>query len=125
MALALPSATFNPSDVPVTTLVDPPLVVVVVKVTVAVVVAVHEVQDVQGAFKSHSPDVQPIQVVPGQPFPDHQLVHGPDVHDPVEPQGPQSPPKGPNPTPHGLLLLVYVVAHALLEVAEKVASGLR
>lgn len=105
------------------TLVVPPLVVVVVKVAVAVVVAVHAVQAVQGAFEPHSPDVQPVQVVPGHPLPAHQSVHGPDVHGPEEPQGPQSPPKGPIPTPQGLLLPVYVAGQALLDFAEKVASG--
>lgn len=72
-----------------------------VMVAVAVVEQVHPAQVVQGALLLHDPLVQPDQVLPGHwpatvPLPPHQAVHGPDVHAPLDPHGPQLfPPKGP------------------------------
>ena len=119
------SATFTPNVVPVITLVEPLLVVVVVNVTVAVVVAEQAVHDVHGAFEFQSPDVQPVQVDPGQPSAFHQFVHAPDVQDPEEPNGPQPPPNGPIPGPQGPLLPVHAlfVVHDGFAVTANVASG--
>lgn len=102
----------------------PPFVVVVVNVTVAVVVASHAVHDVQGAFESQVPDVQPVHVEPGHPFPPHQLVHAPEVHDPEEPHGPHPPSNGPKPGPQAPPVdQGPLVVHVGLAVAENVASG--
>jgi len=95
---------------------------VVVKIFVAVVVAVQAVQAIHGAPLLQEPLVQPLQDSLGHPFPSHQELQGPpDVQAPEDPNGPQSPPNGPyTPLP---------AAHELgkgepeLLVAEKVASG--
>lgn len=121
--LALPSATLTPKLVPVTTLVAPPFVVVVVYVTVAVVVASHAVHEVHGAFESQVPDVQPVHVESGQAFPPHHLVQAPETHEPEEPHGPHPPPKGPKPGPQAPVDQGPLVVHAELAVAENVASG--
>ena len=127
VADALPSATLTPNVVPVITLVTPALVAVVVKVTVAVVVAEQADQEVHGALEFQSPEVQPVQVLPGQAPPPHQLVHAPDVQDPEEPHGPQPPepsPNGPKPGPQGPFLPDHpLVVHDGLAVTENVASG--
>jgi len=86
------SPTLIPKVVPV---IVAPTVFVVVNVTVAVVVAAHAVQLVHGALLSQVPLVQPVHEVSGQPFPPHHAVHGPEVQEPVVPQGPHPPPKGP------------------------------
>jgi hypothetical protein len=124
VAVAVPSATLTPNVVPVMTLVPPPLaVVVVVNVTVAVVVAEHAVHEVHGALESQVPDVHPDHVESGHPFPPHQFVQAPVVHDPEEPHGPHPPPNGPNPAPKGPLLPVQAVGNAPLLDTANVASG--
>lgn len=72
-------------------------------VEVAVVEALQPDQEVQGAFVPQGPEVQPDHVLSGQLLPPHQEVQGPEVHEPLWPQGPQpefvpfalTPPKGP------------------------------
>jgi hypothetical protein len=122
----VPCATFTPKVVPIITLVPPPLnVVVVLKETVAVVVAEQAVHDVQGALLSQDPLVHPVQVESGQPLSPHQFVQAPLVHDPEEPQGPQPLPKGPDPPapkgPAPLLVAVNVASGAAVIVFPVVA----
>jgi len=114
------SATLTPKEVAVMTVPDD----VVVKVLVAVVVAVQAVHVVHGAPELQVPLVQPVQESPGHALPSHHLLQGPAVHAPEEPHGPQLPPNGPKPGPphppdpdHG------PPDQAELLVAENVASG--
>jgi len=97
-------ATWMPKPVDVSVTVEPPVVTVVVTTEVAVVEAVHPVQVVQGACVFHEPEVQPDQVLAGQPEMPHQLVQGPLVHAPplMLAHGPHplpGPPNGPCPLP--------------------------
>lgn len=55
-------------------------------------------QVVQGAFVPQGPSVHPDQVLGGQPFVPHQLVHGPVFHAPDEPHEPHP---LPSPSPKG------------------------
>jgi len=94
------SATCTPKAVVVSTLVVPPVVTVVVTTEVAVVEAEQPVQVVHGAEADQVPDVQPDQVLGGQPLVPHQLVHGPEVQALLLSlaQGPHPPcPNGPTP----------------------------
>jgi hypothetical protein len=87
---------------------------VVVKVFVAVVVAVQAVQVVHGAPL--------LQDSLGHPFPSHQeLQSPPDVQALEDPKGPQSPPNG----PYSLLPATHELGNGepVLLVAEKVTSG--
>lgn len=64
----------------------------------AVTDAEHPVQEVHGALVDQVPEVQPGQSEAGQALPPNQLVQGPLVHAPEEPNGPaphDPPPKGP------------------------------
>jgi hypothetical protein len=81
-----------------------PVVTVVVTTLLAVVLAWHPDQVVQGASVPQGPLVQPLQVEAGHAEPPHQLVQGPSVQAPevLEDHGPQplpAPPKGPAPLP--------------------------